>query len=196
MQAANAVSFLVITKEKMNWQFENTGIRSGVFNMEYDIALARALVNGVGNPTIRVYAWQPFAICDFILFPILWSIHQAVDKGQVSLQWDPLTLKGAGLFHIAMGAVLGIAAYGRTQEKLGGVTNAGFNTFPGGSPTFGQPQPGFNATPGNFGSPTTGGYGTTTPAPNSGFGTPSAPQPITVDARGREVVPVEEQPPL
>jgi lipoate-protein ligase A len=46
----------------MNWRFENTGIRSGVFNMEYDIALARALVNGVGSPTIRVYAWQPFAI--------------------------------------------------------------------------------------------------------------------------------------
>jgi lipoate-protein ligase A len=46
----------------MNWRFENTGIRSGVFNMEYDIALARALVNGAGNPTIRVYAWQPVAI--------------------------------------------------------------------------------------------------------------------------------------
>ncbi len=46
----------------MNWRFENTGIRSGVFNMEYDMALARALVNGVGNSTIRVYGWQPFAI--------------------------------------------------------------------------------------------------------------------------------------
>jgi lipoate-protein ligase A len=46
----------------MNWRFENTGIRSGVFNMDYDIALARALVNGLGNPTIRVYGWKPFAI--------------------------------------------------------------------------------------------------------------------------------------
>jgi len=46
----------------MNWRFENTGVRSGVFNMEYDINLAQALVNGVGSPTIRVYAWQPFAI--------------------------------------------------------------------------------------------------------------------------------------
>jgi hypothetical protein len=35
-------------------------------------------------------------------------------------QWQPLTLQGAGLFHIAMGAVLGIAAFGRTQEKLAG----------------------------------------------------------------------------
>ncbi len=46
----------------MNWRFENTGFRSGVFNMDYDIALARALVNGTGEPTIRVYGWQPFAI--------------------------------------------------------------------------------------------------------------------------------------
>ena len=35
----------------------------------------------------------------------------------------PLTLQGAGLFHIAMGAVLGIAAFGRTQEKIAGTAN-------------------------------------------------------------------------
>jgi lipoate-protein ligase A len=46
----------------MNWRFENTGVHPGVFNMEYDGALARALVDGTGNPTIRVYGWQPFAI--------------------------------------------------------------------------------------------------------------------------------------
>jgi lipoyl(octanoyl) transferase len=46
----------------MNWQFKDTGDRSGVFNMEYDEALARALVEGTGNPTIRVYGWRPFAI--------------------------------------------------------------------------------------------------------------------------------------
>ncbi|RPI00582.1 MAG: lipoate--protein ligase family protein [Ignavibacteriae bacterium] len=46
----------------MNWRFENTGFRSGVFNMEYDMALARALVDGTGYPTIRVYGWQPPAL--------------------------------------------------------------------------------------------------------------------------------------
>jgi lipoate-protein ligase A len=46
----------------MNWRFENTGVRSGVFNMEYDESLARAFVDGTGNPTLRVYGWQPFAI--------------------------------------------------------------------------------------------------------------------------------------
>jgi hypothetical protein len=58
--------------------------------------------------------------CDFVLFPVLWSLLQALSKGSVTMQWQPLTLQGAGLYHIAMGAVLGIAAYGRTKEKIEG----------------------------------------------------------------------------
>ena len=61
----------------------------------------------------------------FILFPVLWSVVQVIGGGEVRTQWQPITLQGAGLFHIAMGAVLGIAAYGRTQEKLGGANNGG-----------------------------------------------------------------------
>ena len=61
--------------------------------------------------------------CDFVLFPVLWSILQALSHGQVTSQWQPLTLQGAGLYHIAMGAVLGIAAYGRTKEKVAGVAS-------------------------------------------------------------------------
>jgi hypothetical protein len=59
--------------------------------------------------------------CDFVIFPILWSLLQALSHGSVTSQWNPLTLQGAGLYHIAMGAVLGIAAYGRTKEKVAGV---------------------------------------------------------------------------
>ena len=61
--------------------------------------------------------------CDFVLFPILWSLLQAISHGAVTNQWQPLTLQGAGLYHIAMGAVLGIAAYGRTKEKVAGVAS-------------------------------------------------------------------------
>ena len=57
-------------------------------------------------------------LCDFVIFPILWSILQAMSAGQVTSQWGPLSIQGGGLFHIAMGAVIGVAAYGRTQEKL------------------------------------------------------------------------------
>lgn len=67
-----------------------------------------------------VMGWMYMAVCvcDFTLFPVLWSVLQALSKGNVTTQWQPVTLMGAGLFHVAMGAVLGIAAYGRTKEKL------------------------------------------------------------------------------
>lgn len=66
------------------------------------------------------WSYMLTCITDFVIFPILWSLLQALSKGQVTSQWQPLTLQGAGLYHIAMGAVLGIAAYGRTKEKLEG----------------------------------------------------------------------------
>jgi len=69
-----------------------------------------------------VMGWIYMLTCtmDFVVFPILWSLLQALSKGSVTSQWQPLTLQGAGLYHIAMGAVLGIAAYGRTKEKVEG----------------------------------------------------------------------------
>ena len=69
-----------------------------------------------------VMGWMYMVVCvtDFVIFPVLWSLLQAVSHGQVTSQWQPVTLQGAGLFHISMGAVLGIAAYGRTKEKLEG----------------------------------------------------------------------------
>lgn len=76
--------------------------------------------------------WRPMmaimymlvCICDFVIFPVLWSILQSVNQGQVSTQWQPITLQGAGLFHMAMGAVLGVAAWSRGQEKMAGVTTS------------------------------------------------------------------------
>jgi hypothetical protein len=70
--------------------------------------------------------WMYMIVCtfDFVIFPMLWSLLQSLSNGSVTNQWQPLTLQGAGLFHIAMGAVLGVAAYGRTQEKLVGANSA------------------------------------------------------------------------
>jgi len=65
--------------------------------------------------------WMYMIVCmlDMAIFPILWSLLQVFTHEPVT-QWNPLTLQGAGLFHLAMGAVLGIAAWGRTQEKVAG----------------------------------------------------------------------------
>ena len=65
--------------------------------------------------------WMYMTVCifDFIIFPILWSMIQSYDQhGVVATEWMPLTLKGGGLFHMSMGAVLGVAAWSRGQEKI------------------------------------------------------------------------------
>jgi hypothetical protein len=69
--------------------------------------------------------WLYMATCtmDFVVFPILWSLLQTT-QGNAITQWQPLTLQGAGLYHLAMGAVLGLTAFGRTQEKIAGVNNS------------------------------------------------------------------------
>lgn len=72
------------------------------------------------------WMYMVVCFCDMVIFPVAWSILQAVLQQPVT-QWNPLTLQGAGLFHLAMGAVLGIAAWGRTQEKVAGAAN---NTTP------------------------------------------------------------------
>lgn len=77
-------------------------------------------VNSKWRPAM---GWMYMVVCtmDMVIFPIIWSIAQVITKQPIS-QWDPLTLRGAGLFHMAMGAVLGIAAFGRTQEKVAGAS--------------------------------------------------------------------------
>ena len=92
--------------------------------------------------------WMYMAICtaDFMLFPILWSLAQTLLKQPVT-QWQPLTLQGAGLFHVAMGAVLGISAMGRTQEKLAGANNGGLPTSTSVTPTSSVSAPAPSAIP-------------------------------------------------
>lgn len=68
------------------------------------------------------FTYMLICIFDFIIAPVLWSLVQALQAGNVTLQWNPLTLIAGGFFHIAMGAVLGVAAFTRGQEKVAAVT--------------------------------------------------------------------------
>lgn len=111
--------------------------------------------------------WMYMLVCmfDMIVFPVLWSLLQTMTHTPIT-QWNPLTLQGAGLFHIAMGAVLGIAAFGRTQEKMAGANNGGAQTT--------TPASSFTAPS----TPSTG-FGTT-----SGFGAPATSVPSTPSSFG------------
>ena len=160
--------------------------------------------------------WMYMLICtmDMVVFPVLWSLLQSLSHGAVNSQWQPLTLQGAGLFHIAMGAVLGIAAHGRTQEKLNGANNGGLGqpglgtTYvpPGAQNTvtvggsnnggFNSPAGGFGnsgsfGNSGNFGSPAPTGFGG-----NSGFGAPSGGSSTVVTGFGGKPAPVQPQQPM
>jgi hypothetical protein len=126
-------------------------------------------------------------MCDFVVFPVLWSLHQAMSHGNVASQWTPITLQGAGLFHIAMGAILGIAAYGRTQEKMAGANNGGIQA-PGGfgsTSSFGAPSSGFSSPAPSFGN--------AAPRPAPSFG--AAPG-VGTSSCGRAMPVPQEDPPL
>ena len=120
--------------------------------------------------------WMYMIIClaDMIIFPVCWSLLQAVTHSPIT-QWNPLTLQGAGLFHIAMGAVLGISAFGRTQEKLAGTAanptatsqimtnNTNMSGVPSGMQGSMGGTGGFGgASSGSFGGASSGGFGSST----------------------------------
>ena len=120
--------------------------------------------------------WRPMmammymtcCLFDFALFPIMftvvqfWEVQAANDAFR---QWVPITLQGGGLFHVAMGAVLGVSAYGRTQEKVAGASNV----------STGVPTPELSSVPSVQSPPSFGGGGfNTAPTPSSGFNQPVA----------------------
>ncbi len=125
--------------------------------------------------------WMYMVVCmfDMVLFPVLWSLLQTFTHTPIT-QWNPLTLQGAGLFHIAMGAVLGIAAFGRTQEKLNDKAGATVPSAP------------VNTTPPSF-----GGFGSPAPAPaptTPATFTFSSPAPVATNAAGKKLIPDADQP--
>lgn len=77
-------------------------------------------VDWINNKWRPMMGWTYMATCifDFIVGPVVWSVLQIVGTGKVEIQWNPLTLSNGGLYHIAMGAILGISAWSRGQEKI------------------------------------------------------------------------------
>jgi hypothetical protein len=65
-------------------------------------------------------AWQYFAVCifDFIIFPAAYMYFS-------QQQWDPITLKEGGFYHLAMAAIIGVAAWTRGQEKITRILEGG-----------------------------------------------------------------------
>ena len=91
---------------------------------EKQAKLDREAISGnKDEPWIKQYwrpavAWIYMAICvmDFIIAPLL-SMLMPVITGKPYVAWVSLTLSNGGLFHAAMGAILGVTAYTRGIQK-------------------------------------------------------------------------------
>lgn len=64
-------------------------------------------------------AWQYFCVCvfDFLLAPLITGWYSWFAKVPYEV-WKPITMSEGGFYHMAMGAIVGIAAWSRGQEKL------------------------------------------------------------------------------
>jgi hypothetical protein len=73
----------------------------------------------VSNKWRPAMAWLYLVTCafDFIIAPIASAIIYA-QYGQEIRPWVPITLQGAGLYHLAMGAIVGITSWSRGQERM------------------------------------------------------------------------------
>jgi hypothetical protein len=70
--------------------------------------------------------WLYMLICfmDFVAFPMI-SMFLPIIERAFGIQmgytaWQSLTLSNGGLIHLAFGGILGVSAFGRTQEKKAG----------------------------------------------------------------------------
>ena len=67
-----------------------------------------------------ILAWSYMAVCvfDFMVGPIIFNTLQYLEEGTTISMWQSITLQGGGLYHLSMGAIIGVSAFGRTKEKL------------------------------------------------------------------------------
>jgi len=63
--------------------------------------------------------WSYLIVClwDFLLAPLFFTWWAAKTKTSFEM-WKPLTLAEGGLYHLAMGAIVGVTAWSRGQEKI------------------------------------------------------------------------------
>ena len=65
-------------------------------------------------------AWSYLAVClfDFMIGPMFFNVLQYLDSDTSITMWQSITLQGGGIYHLSMGALVGVSAFGRTKEKL------------------------------------------------------------------------------
>ena len=101
----------------------------GLAQVELDTKIAESQMAKQDEHWVKSY-WRPamgwlyMLICfaDFIVFPAIAMFLPVIMKGfGVQMQyiaWQSLSLSNGGMMHLAFGAILGVSAWTRGQEKL------------------------------------------------------------------------------
>lgn len=104
--------------------FEKPALRRGAYNSKFEY-----VVKSYWRPFM---AWQYFFVCifDFILGPIGHSVMYSLGfLPGVYVPWEAITLQGGGLYHISMGAIVGVTAWTRGLEYINSNKNTEYASY-------------------------------------------------------------------
>ena len=65
------------------------------------------------------WLYMVICACDFVVYPLI-SMFMPVFIKMQYMPWKSITLDNGGLIHLSFGAILGVAAWTRGQEKIVG----------------------------------------------------------------------------
>jgi hypothetical protein len=103
-QLSEAAQLAKIELEKQQWEKENAKQDEHWMKSYWRPAMG--------------WLYMLICFCDFVGFPIISMFMPVMIKGLPYVAWKSITLDNGGLIHLAFGAILGVTAYGRTQEKI------------------------------------------------------------------------------
>ena len=103
-QLSEAAQLAKIELEKQQWEKENAKQDEHWMKSYWRPAMG--------------WLYMLICFCDFVAFPVISMFLPVMIKGLPYVAWKSITLDNGGLIHLAFGAILGVTAYGRTQEKI------------------------------------------------------------------------------
>ena len=81
-----------------------------------DLAYKGDFIHKIWTPLMAV-TYMLICLFDFIVGPVFYNVLQYLNPGQHIDMWQAVTLQGGGLFHMAMGAILGVSAFNKKPAE-------------------------------------------------------------------------------
>ena len=70
---------------------------------------------------VMAYTYILICLFDFVIGPLVYFWVQQFETQAANdayREWKSITLQSGGLFHLAMGGILGVSSWGKSQERM------------------------------------------------------------------------------